>query len=241
MTFQHPFQHPSNGFQHPTVTHPHTPRGVGSAPLEDGAQLGPKARRPARRARPPPNARYFSAASRGRIAFSKLNHLIFNHAAFIKLAADIKIDMLRQQASGNIGATIRRFSLLAHAQSVERPSKIKAAVTNDPLMLRGVDGRSVVARRYRDVAIALADDLGGQDKLSEPSKILVRQAAALTVQVETLQSKIVAGEEVSLEQLTRLSNVLGRTLQRLGLRKPRARPTNPLAAHFAEPPKAVGT
>jgi hypothetical protein len=126
--------------------------------------------------------------------------------------------------------------LLAHVQSVARPSKLKAAMTNDPLMLRGVDGRSVIARRYRDLAIALADDLGGQDKLSEPSKILVRQAAALTVQVESLQSKIVAGEEVSLEQLTRLSNVLGRTLQRLGLRKPHARPASPLAAHFSRPP-----
>jgi hypothetical protein len=88
------------------------------------------------------------------------------------------------------------------------------------LLLRGIDGRSMVARRYRDVAIALADDLGGQDKLSESAKILVRQAAAMTVQVESLQSKIVAGDEVDLEQLTRLSNVLGRTLQRLGLEKP---------------------
>ena len=64
-----------------------------------------------------------------------------------------------------------------------------------------------------------------QEKLSEPSKILVRQAAALTVQVEGLQSKIVAGGDIDLEQLTRLSNVLGRTLQRLGIRK-RA-PTKP--------------
>jgi hypothetical protein len=126
---------------------------------------------------------------------------------------------------------------LAHSAPFPiRPLTVRSAVTNDPLMLRGVDGRSVVARRYRDVAIALADDLGGQDKLSEPSKILVRQAAALTVQVESLQSKIVAGEDVDLEQLTRLSNVLGRTLQRLGLRKPRARPTSPLAEHFAKPP-----
>jgi hypothetical protein len=133
------------------------------------------------------------------------------------------------------------------AQSIEvrsnvakRPLTVRSAVTNDPLFLRGVDGRSVVARRYRDVAIALADDLGGQDRLSEPSKILVRQAAALTVQVETLQTKIVSGEDVNLEQLTRLSNVLGRTLQRLGLRKPRARPASPLAAHFAQPPRTVG-
>jgi hypothetical protein len=122
-----------------------------------------------------------------------------------------------------------------------RPLTVRSAVTNDPLFLRGVDGRSIVARRYRDVAIALADDLGGQDRLSEPSKILVRQAAALTVQVESLQTKIVSGEDVNLEQLTRLSNVLGRTLQRLGLRKPRARPASPLAAHFAQPPRAVGT
>jgi hypothetical protein len=120
-----------------------------------------------------------------------------------------------------------------------RPLTVRSATTNDPLLLRGVDGRSVVARRYRDVAIALADDLGGQDRLSEPSKILVRQAAAMTVQVESLQSKIVAGEDVNLEQLTRLSNVLGRTLQRLGLKRPRTRPTGVLAAHFAQPPKAA--
>jgi hypothetical protein len=94
----------------------------------------------------------------------------------------------------------------------------------------------MVARRYRDVAIALADDLGGQDKLSEPSKILVRQAAAMTVQVESLQSKIVAGEDVNLEQLTRLSNVLGRTLQRLGLKRQAPKPTSPLVEHFNRPP-----
>jgi hypothetical protein len=116
-----------------------------------------------------------------------------------------------------------------------RPLTVRSATTNDPLLLRGVDGRSVVARRYRDVAIALADDLGGKDKLSESSKILIRQAAALTVQVEGLQSKIVAVEDVDIEQLTRLSNVLGRTLQRLGLKKSRSMPSSPLAAHFAHP------
>jgi hypothetical protein len=122
-------------------------------------------------------------------------------------------------------------SISDSASSASRPLTVRSAVTNDPLFLRGVDGRSVVARRYRDVAIALAADLGGQDKLSEPSKILVRQAAALTVQVEGLQTKIVSGVDVDLEQLTRLSNVLGRTLQRLGLKKPRPKPSSPLAVN----------
>lgn len=119
---------------------------------------------------------------------------------------------------------------------VTRPLTVRSALTNDPLLLRGVDGRSVEARRYRDVAIGLADDLGGQDRLSEPSKILVRQAAALTVQVEALQSKIVAGEHVDIEQLTRLSNALSRMLHRLGVRRPYARPPSPLAEHFSRPP-----
>jgi hypothetical protein len=38
---------------------------------------------------------------------------------------------------------------------IARPLTVRSASTNDPLLLRGVDGRSVVARRYRDVAIAL--------------------------------------------------------------------------------------
>jgi hypothetical protein len=117
-----------------------------------------------------------------------------------------------------------------------RPPTIRSAITNDPLMLRGIDGRSVIARRYRDVAIALADDLGGQKTLSESTKILLRQAAVLTVQVEYLQTKIVAGDDIDLEQLTRLTNVLGRTLHRLGLKKLPPKPTSPLAEHISRPP-----
>jgi hypothetical protein len=47
----------------------------------------------------------------------------------------------------------------------------------------------------------------------------------MTVQVEGLQSKIVSGEDVDIEQLTRLSNVLGRTLQRLGLKRAASKST----------------
>jgi hypothetical protein len=105
------------------------------------------------------------------------------------------------------------------SEVVARSATTRAATTNDPLMLRGVDGRGATARRYRDVAIALADDLGGQDKLSNSAKILVRHTAALTVKVEALQGKIVAGEDIDTEQLVRLTNTLARTLHRLGLKK----------------------
>jgi hypothetical protein len=42
----------------------------------------------------------------------------------------------------------------------------------------------------------------------------------MTVKLEDMTTKAVAGEDVDLEQLTRFSNVLGRELQRLGIRKP---------------------
>jgi hypothetical protein len=121
-------------------------------------------------------------------------------------------------------------------QHAGRPLTIRSAITNDPLALRNVDGRTRAARRYRDICIALADDLGGQDKLSEPTKILVRQAAALTVQTEALQSKIVAGEDVDTEQLVRLSNVQSRTLARLGLKKAQA-PRGPTLAELMAQPR----
>jgi hypothetical protein len=113
-----------------------------------------------------------------------------------------------------------------------------AVVGGSPLVLpfRGVNGNSRSARRYREIATAIADDLGGPDKLSEPTKILVRQATALTLEVESLQAKIVAGESLDHEQLTRLTNSLSRLLHRLGLRKPAPKPISPLAAHFAQPP-----
>jgi hypothetical protein len=79
------------------------------------------------------------------------------------------------------------------------------------------------SRRYRDISLALADDLGGADKLSESTRILIRQAAALSVAVENLQAKIISGAEADVnntEQLVRLSNVQARALQRLGLKKP---------------------
>jgi hypothetical protein len=128
------------------------------------------------------------------------------------------------------------FSLLDCAQPAPRSPTVRSAQTNDPLSVRGVDGSSVVARRYRDVAISLADDCGGADKLSESTKIMIRHAAGLAVAVEQLQARIVAGDDVDIAQLVRLSNVLGRTLQRLGLKKPKAKPTSPLAEHFSRPP-----
>lgn len=123
-----------------------------------------------------------------------------------------------------------------HPRFAGPPATARAAVSNGTRILNGVDGRSAIARRYRDLVAALADELGGEAGLNEPQRIMVRQAAGLAVQAETLQATIVNGEGVDLEELVRVGNVLTRALKMLGIRS-RARDSEPdLAAYLASKP-----
>jgi hypothetical protein len=117
---------------------------------------------------------------------------------------------------------------------LERPSRQRSRITNGSKLVAAVDGRSAEARRYKDVALNLADDLGGAAGLTEAQRAIVRQVAAMTVQSEKLQGAVLRGEPVDVEQLTRLSNALSRMLHRLGLKK--AKPKAPtLLDRFAKP------
>jgi hypothetical protein len=119
---------------------------------------------------------------------------------------------------------------------VERPSRIRSRISNDLFALRGVDGRGASARRYRDVVHAFAGDVGGVDRLTEPQKIMIRTAAMMTLKIEDVQSRIVAGQDIDVEQLTRMGNVLARLLAAIGARKgkPEASGASALADYLAE-------
>jgi hypothetical protein len=101
----------------------------------------------------------------------------------------------------------------------ERPSRQRSRVTNGSKLIAGIDGRSAEARRYRDLCISFADDLGGEAGLTESQRALVRQAAALTVQSEKFQAAMLRGEAIDDEQMTRVANSLSRTLSRLGRKR----------------------
>jgi hypothetical protein len=103
--------------------------------------------------------------------------------------------------------------------AVERSPRLRSRVSNGSKMVAGVDGRSVEARRYRDLTMSLADDLGGAATLTEAQRALVRQAAAMIVQSENLQGEVLRGEVVDSEQLVRLANAATRILTRLGLKR----------------------
>jgi hypothetical protein len=111
-------------------------------------------------------------------------------------------------------------SFMSHCPSIaERPSRLRSRITNGSKMVAGLDGRSAEARRYRDLVISYADDLGGSDKLTEAQRTLIAQAVTLQVQSERVQASVLRGELVDVEQLTRMANAAMRILTRLGLKK----------------------
>jgi len=100
-----------------------------------------------------------------------------------------------------------------------RKPQARSAISNGSSVLRGVDGRSAAGRRYRDIVESLSADLGGLEKLGEAQKATIRQAAALIVRCESMQADLLNGLPVDDEALVRLSNVAGRLLTKLGIKR----------------------
>ena len=98
-----------------------------------------------------------------------------------------------------------------------------------------VDGRTAVAKRFRDVLSEITSDLGGSDTLSEGQRQLARRAAMLSVEAERMEAASVAGEAFDLSAYGSLTDQLGRCFNRLGLKRVSKVVPNLLADHFARP------
>lgn len=120
---------------------------------------------------------------------------------------------------------------LVHPSSATRSTTNRSAVSNGSRLLEGVDGRSALGRRYRDLSMSLADDLGGADKLSTVQAAMVRQLAGVMVESERMQAAIVRDEQIDREQLVRLSNLQARLIHKLGLGKSKPAEDAPPTLH----------
>jgi len=110
------------------------------------------------------------------------------------------------------------MSALDHQRVAGRsPRARKSRITNGRDLLPNIDGRSVIARRYKDIVSAILVDQGGEDRCSESRKQLIRRFAACSVLAEALEAKVVAGKEIDIDEHTRLSSTLVRLAQRIGI------------------------
>jgi hypothetical protein len=97
-----------------------------------------------------------------------------------------------------------------------RPQNVRARSTNDPRWLRGIDGRTEIARRRRDLIEALVAALGG--KPSDVAMLDVRRAAELTAIAEEARRQALQGAAVDLAALARIEGTADRAVRRLGIK-----------------------
>ena len=83
------------------------------------------------------------------------------------------------------------------------------------------DGRTVWARRYRDLVALLADDAGGLQFMTELKLALIRRTAALICECEALENKLANGEVIDVDLLARLSSHLRRLAETVGVNRVR--------------------
>jgi hypothetical protein len=104
--------------------------------------------------------------------------------------------------------------------------------------LPGLDGRSASARRYRDLVNSYIADMGGIDQCSDIKLGLLRRLAAVTVQAEMLEAKMINGEEVDVGTLCTLASTTVRLSQRLGLERV-AKDVGPTLADYLQQQQAA--
>jgi hypothetical protein len=98
-----------------------------------------------------------------------------------------------------------------------RKPTARSRVSNGHDLLPNVDGRSLVARRYRDISNAILVDQGGVDQCSESRLQLIRRFAAAAVLAEQLESRLANGEQIDIGEHATLSSTLVRLAQRIGI------------------------
>ena len=107
-----------------------------------------------------------------------------------------------------------------------RKPTARSRVSNGRDWLAGVDQRSSIARRYRDLMAEAINDAGGVSECSQARLQLIRRLAALSVQLEALEAKLAEGAEIDITEYTSLTSTLVRVVSRLGIER-RSRDVTP--------------
>jgi hypothetical protein len=117
----------------------------------------------------------------------------------------------------------------------------KHAMTNGSRLFSvvGVDGRTMTARRFRDLVEEISNDLGGKSQLSETQRQLIRRASALSIMAESIESDLVLGRDFDLTNYGMVCDRLRRIVEALGLQRiplPVNDGSTVLQDYFARPP-----
>jgi hypothetical protein len=110
------------------------------------------------------------------------------------------------------------------------PSKTRSRVSNgSSTFLDGADGRSALARRYKDLLGEMIRDMGGDPTAAQAA--IARRAATLCVWCERSEAAMAAGDEIDIGTFATTANAMRRLLVDLGLER-KAKDISPTLASY---------
>lgn len=112
-------------------------------------------------------------------------------------------------------------TLAAESPAGTRPISTRSRTTNR-LRLPGLDGRTAVARRFRDLADAYARTVAPDRPLTDDEAAAVLKAASLAAMCESIRAKAMKGRKTDIATLARLEGVADRALRALDKLKRKA-------------------
>jgi len=104
---------------------------------------------------------------------------------------------------------VRRTQFAPPSPSTENPDD----------QLPGLHSKTPYAQRYRDLVDAFLVDVGGVERCSEVKLGLIRRLAAVTVQSELLESRLLNKALTDISELCTLANTVVRLSQRIGIER----------------------
>jgi len=135
--------------------------------------------------------------------------------------------------------TKRRSVASASRVPTAGKAQARSRLSNGRDVLPDVDGRSVVARRYRDIIGTVVSDQGGAEHLSEARLQLIRRFSAASVLAEQMEARLARGEEINIQEYSLLVSTMVRVAQRIGIER-RARNVTPSLGQYLSNKKANG-
>lgn len=112
----------------------------------------------------------------------------------------------------------------------------RSKITNGTRLLPSVDGRSLWARRLRDLINLYQQDRGGADVLTTAEQSIIRRISTLQVELEHMEIKFAGNGEATPDELLlygRTANTLRRLTETIGIER-RARDVTPRLSEYIQ-------
>lgn len=97
------------------------------------------------------------------------------------------------------------------------PPQFRTRRGNGDTVLVGVDGRSMMARRFREITAEISADIGGDT--TEAQRHLIARAATLACWCEARETELAQGQPFDASQYSAVTNTLRRLLNDIGLER----------------------